>query len=100
LLVPRFQRLKEWAYAGAFFNYTGAAASHIAVGDRAAKWIMPLVFAAFTVASCALRPPQRRLAPASSDGETRTAAWVIPVVVFLALFVLAFATLPKGPPPP
>jgi len=29
LLVPRprFPRLKEWAYAGAFFNYTGAAAS-------------------------------------------------------------------------
>ncbi len=24
LLVPRFPRLKEWAYAGAVFNYTGA----------------------------------------------------------------------------
>ena len=27
LLVPRFPRLKEWAYAGAFFEMTGAAAS-------------------------------------------------------------------------
>jgi hypothetical protein len=28
LLAPRFLRLKEWAYAGIFFNVTGAAASH------------------------------------------------------------------------
>src|SRR6516165_12617148 len=33
LLLPRFPRLKEWAYAGAFFNYSGAAASHFLVGD-------------------------------------------------------------------
>ena len=33
LLVPRFPLLKEWAYAGIFFNMTGAAASHLAVGD-------------------------------------------------------------------
>jgi hypothetical protein len=30
LLAPRLPRLKEWAYAGAVFNYTGAAASHLA----------------------------------------------------------------------
>ena len=35
LLVPRLARLKEWAYAGLVFNYTGAAASHIWVGDGA-----------------------------------------------------------------
>ncbi len=33
VLVPRFPRLKEWAYAGIFFNMTGAAASHAASGD-------------------------------------------------------------------
>jgi uncharacterized membrane protein YphA (DoxX/SURF4 family) len=27
LVVPRFPRLKEWAYAGLFFIYTGAIAS-------------------------------------------------------------------------
>jgi len=27
ILVPRFPRLKEWAYAGIFFDLTGAAAS-------------------------------------------------------------------------
>jgi len=33
LLVPGFDRLKEWAYAGVMFDLTGAAASHLAVGD-------------------------------------------------------------------
>jgi uncharacterized membrane protein YphA (DoxX/SURF4 family) len=61
LIAPRFPRLKEWAYAGAFFNYTGAVASHLAVGDSASKWVGPLVFAAITLASWALRPPNRRL---------------------------------------
>src|SRR5262245_27196527 len=32
LLVPGFGRLKEWAYAGAFFNYSGAVYSHLSVG--------------------------------------------------------------------
>jgi uncharacterized membrane protein YphA (DoxX/SURF4 family) len=35
ILAPRFPRLKEWAYAGIFFNVTGAAASHTIVGDYA-----------------------------------------------------------------
>ena len=29
LLVPGFPRLKEWAYAGVFFDLTGAAASQV-----------------------------------------------------------------------
>ncbi|MGH8877793.1 MAG: DoxX family protein, partial [Stackebrandtia sp.] len=29
ILPARFNRLKEWAYAGAFFNFTGAVASHL-----------------------------------------------------------------------
>jgi hypothetical protein len=32
LFLPGFLRVKEWAYAGAFFDYTGAAASHLLVG--------------------------------------------------------------------
>ena len=32
ILWPRFPRLKEWAYAGIFFDVTGAAASCAAVG--------------------------------------------------------------------
>ncbi len=32
LLAPRFPRVKEWPIAGAFFNYTGAAASWLLLG--------------------------------------------------------------------
>lgn len=60
LVVPRFPRLKEWAYAGAFFNYTGAVASHLAVGDGAAAIAYPLVQTVLVAASWALRPPARR----------------------------------------
>ena len=44
LLAPRLPRLKEWAYAGLFFNYTGAIASHLAAGDRAGALVAPSVF--------------------------------------------------------
>src|SRR5689334_14790784 len=57
VLSPRLLRLKEWAYAGAIFNYTGAAASHLLAGDGAPKWAGPVVFAVLTLASWALRPP-------------------------------------------
>ncbi len=63
LLVPRFPVVKEWAYAGSFFVFTGAAASHMAGGDGFEKWIGPAVGAAVTAASWALRPPSRRVAP-------------------------------------
>ena len=64
LLAPRLARLKEWAYAGAVFVFTGAAASHAAAGDAgpgAFHVIVPLVLAAIAVASWALRPADRRL---------------------------------------
>jgi uncharacterized membrane protein YphA (DoxX/SURF4 family) len=60
LLAPGFARLKEWAYAGVFFAMTGAAASHAARGDNSGL-IVPLSFAALTVASWALRPQSRIL---------------------------------------
>lgn len=60
VMVPGFPRLKEWAYAGLFFVYAGASASHLSIGDPAPKWISPLVFAGFTLASWALRAPAQR----------------------------------------
>ena len=60
LLVPRFPRITEWAYAGAFFTYTGAVASHLAVRDGVDMWWGPLVFAAITIVSWALYPSVRR----------------------------------------
>jgi hypothetical protein len=100
VLVPRFPRLKEWAYAGAVFNYTGAVASHFLVGDGVEGWIGPLVFTAGTLASWALRPPDRRLAPASPATELRPISWMIPLGLIALFAVLALLTLPDGSPPP
>jgi hypothetical protein len=61
LLVPRFPRLKEWAYAGIFFNMTGAAASHAVSGDAAWHVIVTGSLAVLAVASWALRPQSRTL---------------------------------------
>ncbi len=99
LLVPRFGRLKEWAYAGAFFDYSGACASHVLAGDGPEKWVVPLVFAAFTLLSWGLRRGPRRLSQAGPVPRTRSVAWVVPIVILVGLLVLSLATLPKGPPP-
>jgi hypothetical protein len=61
VLAPGVPRLKEWAYAGLFINYAGAAASHLTVGDGPGALIAPLMIMAFLVASWALRPSERRL---------------------------------------
>jgi uncharacterized membrane protein YphA (DoxX/SURF4 family) len=76
ILVPRFPRLKEWAYAGIFFDLTGAAASSAAVGGYGAyafHILAPLIIAGLTVASWALRPESRKIGilfPAKK-GETK-----------------------------
>jgi uncharacterized membrane protein len=70
LLVPRLPRLKEWAYAGIFFELTGAAASYVFHGDGAGRVVAPLALAALTIASWALRPPSRTLkAPSATIGR-------------------------------
>lgn len=61
LLVPRFPRLKEWAYAGLFFNMTGAAVSHAVCHDAAWHVAVTVSFAGLVIASWALRPPSRTL---------------------------------------
>jgi hypothetical protein len=60
LLVPRRALLKEWAYAGAFFTYTGAIASHLTTGYDLGEVGLLAVMTALTVLSWALRPPSRR----------------------------------------
>ena len=65
LLVPRFPRLKEWAYASLFFIYTGAFMSHLAVRDSPFMLLAPIVFTGLVLVSWALRPPPRRLLDAN-----------------------------------
>ena len=65
ILVPRFPRLKEWAYAGIFFDLTGAVASNASVGGYGAYGfhiIAPLAIAGLMVVSWALRPESRVVA--------------------------------------
>jgi uncharacterized membrane protein YphA (DoxX/SURF4 family) len=61
IAAPRFPRLKEWAYAGTFFDLTGAAVSQAVNGNGASHVFWPSVLAACAVVSWALRPPGRRL---------------------------------------
>jgi hypothetical protein len=61
LLAPRFPRLKEWAYAGIFFNMTGAAISHAVVGDEAWHVWYTASLALVALVSWALRPESRAL---------------------------------------
>ena len=74
ILVPGFPRLKEWAYAGIFFDLTGAAASCVWVGGYGAyafHVVAPLLMTGFLMVSWALRPPSRILGvvlPAGSGG--------------------------------
>jgi hypothetical protein len=63
LLVPGRPLLKEWAYAGAFFTYTGAIASHLTTGYDRGEVLILAVLTALTVLSWALRPPSRRTHP-------------------------------------
>lgn len=61
LLAPGFPRLKEWAYAGAFFDLTGATFSHAAAGPDPAHLIWPASFAVLVMISWAARPANRTL---------------------------------------
>lgn len=59
LLLLRFPRLREWAYAGMFFTYSGAVASHLFAGDGPARWAGPLIFGGFLMVSWWLKPAPR-----------------------------------------
>jgi uncharacterized membrane protein YphA (DoxX/SURF4 family) len=79
IVVPGFGRVKEWAYAGMFFDLTGAAVSHAVSGDDAGHVLIPLVLLALVIASYLLRPESRRLvgAPESErrgEGQRLAAA--------------------------
>jgi hypothetical protein len=51
ILVPRFPRLKEWAYAGFVIDLTGATYSTIAVGEPVTAWGFMFVFFAIVAGS-------------------------------------------------
>ncbi len=115
IVAPRLPLIKEWAYAGSFFLWSGAVTSHLSVGDAPESWRVPLFFATCAVASWVLRPADRRLpetrlrrdrpAEAGQDGagppqthqrawETRPRAWAVPIGLLVVLYAVSFLTLP------
>jgi uncharacterized membrane protein len=69
ILVPRYRVLNEWAYAGFFFVMSGAAFSHIAMGDPLSE-LFPAVFLLLVIAvSWYFRPAVRQVIPAINTQE-------------------------------
>src|SRR5690349_6896043 len=61
ILVPGYPVLKEWAYAGAFFVFSGAIVSHLTTGKALQELGVLAVALVLVVASWALRSPNRRV---------------------------------------
>ncbi|MCB0495674.1 MAG: DoxX family protein [Cyclobacteriaceae bacterium] len=63
VLIPRFPLIKEWAYAGFFFNMTGAILSHLISGSAPTDLFGPSLLLVLTAVSWYFRPESRRLVP-------------------------------------
>ena len=63
LLIPKYPLLKEWAYAGIFFLFTGALFSHIASGHPWYELVPATILLILTMLSWYFRPTDRKLMP-------------------------------------
>ncbi len=61
VLVPKFQLVKEWAYAGFFFAMSGAIISHLALADDAKEFFGPVLLLILTFVSWYFRPADRKI---------------------------------------
>jgi uncharacterized membrane protein YphA (DoxX/SURF4 family) len=61
ILIPRFPLIKEWAYAGFFFNMSGAIVSHIIAESNATELFGPTLLLVLTIISWYFRPADRKL---------------------------------------
>lgn len=69
VLLPKFPLVKEWAYAGFFFTASGAAFSHLAVGDDPKELFGPGLLLILTVVSWYFRPADRKIMPVEYIGN-------------------------------
>ncbi|PSL00010.1 DoxX-like protein [Murinocardiopsis flavida] len=119
VIVPGFALVKEWAYVGSFFLWSGAVVSHLVVGGSPDLWGVPLMFGACAIASWVLRPSHRRLPAtqlsrhrpsgtagtgAGSQGSrprpvlTRRRAWAVSIGLLILAYALSILTLPVVEP--
>jgi uncharacterized membrane protein len=61
ILVPKRPLIKEWAYAGFFFAMSGAAISHITVGQTLTDALPSIVLLIVIVLSWYFRPDDRKV---------------------------------------
>jgi len=66
VLIPKYPLLKEWAYAGFFFAMSGAAISHIFIGDPFGEIFPSVLLLILTVVSWYTRPDSRKLTSSST----------------------------------
>lgn len=60
VLAPRLPLLKEWAYAGFFFNMSGAVYSHIMAASDSKELFGPILLLILIVISWYFRPADRK----------------------------------------
>ena len=61
VLIPKFPRLKEWAYSGFFFVMSGAIVSHIVLHDSINEIFPALLLLILTMVSWYFRPSDRKI---------------------------------------
>lgn len=61
ILVPGYKLLKEWAYAGSFFVWSGALFSHVAMHHSFSAIVPAITLLIMTVASWYFRPTGRKI---------------------------------------
>ncbi|WP_423128770.1 DoxX family protein [Gaoshiqia sp. Z1-71] len=61
VLLPKFNLVKEWAYAGFFFAMSGAVFSHAASGSDAKEFFGPVLLLVLTATSWHFRPASRKI---------------------------------------
>lgn len=72
LANPRFAKINEWAYAGFFFDLSGAAYLHAAIGDFAGI-APPIVLLTLLVASYVSRNRFRAMGPIPAKAQVGAA---------------------------
>lgn len=68
ILLPGLPTLKEWAYAGFVFAMSGAAASHLIVGQPFTEAIPSLILLLVTLLSWYFRPDHRKITCSATAG--------------------------------
>jgi len=66
ILIPKYPLLKEWAYAGIFFLFTGALFSHVASGHPWYEFVPATTLLILTILSWYFRPADRKILKAEA----------------------------------